>query len=106
LRYADVLLMYAEALNELNGPTAEAQNLVNLVRRRGWSAGVKAITVTYGGSGYTTAPTVTISAGNGSTATAKATVAGGVVTKIDLDRDPTGVECFVLENIQPFQQLP
>lgn len=95
LRYADVLLMYAEALNELNGPTAEAQDLVNQVRRRGWSTGVKSITVTNGGAGYTTAPTVTISAGNGSTATAKATVAGGVVTKIDLDRDATGVEFFV-----------
>jgi hypothetical protein len=92
LRYTDVLLMYAEALNELQGPTPEAVGLVNQVRRRGWSTGVKAITVTNGGSGYTTAPTVTFTAGNGSTATAKATVAGGVVTKITLDRDPTGVE--------------
>lgn len=33
-RYADVLLMKAEALNELNGPTAEAVNLVNQVRNR------------------------------------------------------------------------
>lgn len=94
LRYTDVLLMYAEALNELQGPTTEAVGLVNQVRRRGWSTGVKSITVANGGSGYTTAPTVTISAGNGSTATAKATVAGGAVTKIDLDRDPAGVEFF------------
>lgn len=35
LRYADVLLMYAEALNELNnGPTAAAYDAVNQVRRR------------------------------------------------------------------------
>lgn len=35
LRYADVLLMYAEALNELNsGPNAEAYNAINLVRER------------------------------------------------------------------------
>lgn len=34
LRYADVLLMFAEAENELNGPTAAAYNAVNLVRRR------------------------------------------------------------------------
>ncbi len=34
IRYADVLLMYAEALNELNGPSAEAYNAINLVRAR------------------------------------------------------------------------
>ncbi len=33
-RYADVLLMYAEALNETGGPTAEAYNAINLVRAR------------------------------------------------------------------------
>lgn len=37
LRYSDVLLMRAEALNEMNeGPTAEAELLVNQVRRRGY----------------------------------------------------------------------
>lgn len=37
LRYADVLLLMAEALNELNGgPTAEAYEAVNTVRRRGF----------------------------------------------------------------------
>ena len=35
LRYADVLLMYAEALNEVNnGPTTEAINAVKEVRKR------------------------------------------------------------------------
>jgi len=35
LRYADVLLMYAEALNEVNnGPTAEAYDAINQVRQR------------------------------------------------------------------------
>lgn len=35
LRYADVLLMYAEALNELNnGPTPDAYAAVNAVRKR------------------------------------------------------------------------
>jgi len=34
LRYADVLLMYAEVLNELNGPTGEAQEYLNQVRNR------------------------------------------------------------------------
>lgn len=37
LRYADVLLLYAEALNEVNhGPNATAYELVNMVRRRGF----------------------------------------------------------------------
>lgn len=34
LRYADMLLLYAEALNEVNGPTAEAIQCVNRVRQR------------------------------------------------------------------------
>lgn len=34
LRYADVLLMFAEAENELNGPTAEAQAAFKRVRQR------------------------------------------------------------------------
>ncbi len=34
LRYADVLLCKAEALNELNGPSAEAINLINQVKGR------------------------------------------------------------------------
>ncbi|MCD7938258.1 MAG: RagB/SusD family nutrient uptake outer membrane protein [Tannerellaceae bacterium] len=33
-RYADVLLSRAEALNEINGPTVEAVELINKVRRR------------------------------------------------------------------------
>jgi hypothetical protein len=36
LRYADVLLMFAEAENELNGPTTDAYNAINTVRRRGF----------------------------------------------------------------------
>ncbi|MEO5593148.1 MAG: RagB/SusD family nutrient uptake outer membrane protein [Chitinophagaceae bacterium] len=36
LRYADVLLMFAEAENEINGPTAVAYNAINQVRRRGY----------------------------------------------------------------------
>jgi hypothetical protein len=33
-RYADVLLMLAEAINEQVGPTTEAQGYINLVRKR------------------------------------------------------------------------
>lgn len=37
LRYSDILLMYAEAANELNnGPTDSAYNCLNQVRRRGF----------------------------------------------------------------------
>jgi starch-binding outer membrane protein, SusD/RagB family len=36
LRYSDVLLMFAEAENELNGPTSAAYNALNMVRRRGF----------------------------------------------------------------------
>lgn len=37
LRYSDVLLLYAEALNEWKqGPTTEAYEAVNMVRRRGY----------------------------------------------------------------------
>ena len=36
LRYADLLLMYAEALNEVNGPNAVAYDAVNRVRRRAY----------------------------------------------------------------------
>ena len=57
LRYADVLLMLAEAENEVNGPTATAYTAINKVRERSISAtsiidslGVVA------GSGYTSPP--------------------------------------------------
>ena len=89
LRFADVLLMYAEAVNEVSGPTAEAVNAVNLVRRRAWSKGIKRITVTNGGSGYTSPPAVAIS-GNGGAA-ARAIVTGDAVTAIELVRDSSGI---------------
>lgn len=89
LRYSDILLMYAEAENELKGPTADAIEQFNKVRRRAWSTGIKTIAVTNGGSGYTTAPTVTFSGAGGATATA--TIAGGRVTAINLDRDPLAI---------------
>lgn len=34
IRYADVLLMYAEAMNEISGPTAEIYNVINSIRQR------------------------------------------------------------------------
>lgn len=91
IRYADMLLIFAEADNEMNnGPSPEAIAAVNLVRERAWSKGIKSIAVTNGGSGYTSAPKVTISEGDGSTAAATAVVEGGVVVAINLNRDPLG----------------
>jgi len=46
LRYADVLLMFAEAENELNGPTAAAYNALNMVRRRGYGKPIGTADVT------------------------------------------------------------
>ncbi|SKB30661.1 RagB/SusD family nutrient uptake outer membrane protein [Daejeonella lutea] len=93
LRFSDILLMWAEAQNEISGPTPEAIEAVNKIRRRGWSTGVKTITVTNGGAGYTTAPTVTFSAGvGGNTATGVATITAGRVTAITLNRDATGIK--------------
>lgn len=92
LRYADVLLMFAEADNELTAnPSPEAVNAVNLVRRRGFGKIVHGenligITVANGGGGYSTTnlPTVTITGGGGSGATARATVVSGRITAITL----------------------
>lgn len=42
IRYADILLMFAEAENELNGPTGAAYNAVNMVRRRGFGQSINA----------------------------------------------------------------
>jgi starch-binding outer membrane protein, SusD/RagB family len=46
LRYADVLLMFAEAENELNGPTAAAYTAINQVRRRGYGKPINTPDVT------------------------------------------------------------
>lgn len=42
LRYADVLLMNAEAENQVNGPTTKAYDAVNQVRRRGYGLPIDA----------------------------------------------------------------
>jgi len=88
IRYADVLLMFAEAENELNGPTQAALDAINAVRRRAYGfspttpAGsvsvVSKITVNSGGNaGYlASAPLipVTLSGGGGTGATAIASI--------------------------------
>ncbi|HEX6428342.1 MAG TPA: RagB/SusD family nutrient uptake outer membrane protein [Niastella sp.] len=42
LRYSDVLLMFAEAENQINGPTSAAYDAVNMVRRRAYQKPVNA----------------------------------------------------------------
>lgn len=106
LRYADVLLMYAEAENELNGPTQRAVDAVNAVRRRGYGFSpttpvnsvsvVSSITLgTTGNTGYlTTTPLipVTLSGGGGTGATAVASVSitTGKVTAISVTNPGLG----------------
>lgn len=100
IRYSDVLLMYAEAENALNGPTAAAYEAYNKVRRRAYGfpltqpvnsvSVVSAITLaTAGNTGYSktklTIP-VTLSGGGGTGATANATVSAttGKVTSVNI----------------------
>ncbi|MFD1628340.1 RagB/SusD family nutrient uptake outer membrane protein [Pseudopedobacter beijingensis] len=97
LRYSDVLLMYAEAdvmANPGVEPGTLAKEYINEVRRRGYgkylngvgniSESVKAIQITSGGTGYTGTPTVAITGGGGSGATAVAVVSGGAITAINI----------------------
>ena len=86
LRYSDVLLMYAEAENELNGPTTDAIDKINQVRRRAIGTGnkISSITVTNQGSAYTANHTITITGGGGDGAYADAVITSGRVTSIRL----------------------
>lgn len=42
IRFSDVLLMFAEAENELSGPSTAAFNAINMVRRRGFNKPINA----------------------------------------------------------------
>ncbi|MDR2283247.1 MAG: RagB/SusD family nutrient uptake outer membrane protein [Sphingobacterium sp.] len=88
IRYSDVLLMFAEAENAINGPSEDAVEAVNKVRQRAQSSGVKAFQITNPGTGYTSAPTVTFTGGGGSGVSVKATVNGGSVTGFTFTADP------------------
>ncbi|WEK17749.1 MAG: RagB/SusD family nutrient uptake outer membrane protein [Candidatus Pedobacter colombiensis] len=89
LRYADVLLMFAEATNEVSGPTTDAIAAVNAVRARAYNS-LKTINLTGAGSGYTTAPTVTITGGGGTGAAATAKVSGGKITGFTITNAGSG----------------
>ncbi|RZK39304.1 MAG: RagB/SusD family nutrient uptake outer membrane protein [Pedobacter sp.] len=93
LRYSDVLLMFAEAENHVNGPTGLAYEAINKVRERAYGQGNRVSAIAFnavndGGSGYTAAPDVVIGKSgdvNGvNTAEAYATIANGRVTGIVL----------------------
>ncbi len=86
LRYADVLLMYAEAENELNGPTQDALDKINLVRRRAIGTGnrISAINVVTQGTGYNANHTISFTGGSGDCAFADAVITSGRVTSIRL----------------------
>lgn len=88
LRYADVLLMLAEAENHINGPTSAAYDAINQMRRRGFGLNPNTPTAsvsvlnnltlsTTGNTGYlTSVPNipVTFTGGGGTGATGAATV--------------------------------
>lgn len=90
LRYADVLLMAAEADNEVNGPTTNSINYVNLVRERAYGnaligRNVNNVTISKAGTGYTVAPIVTIAGGGApKSAVAMATITSGKITAITI----------------------
>ena len=52
--------------------------------------GISAVNVTNGGTGYTTAPTVAITGGGGTGATATATVSAGVITGVTITNPGSG----------------
>ena len=91
IRYSDVLLMFAEADNEINGPTAEGYEALNEIRRRGYGLPITSPATSVSvvsnislaasvNSGYlktvNTIP-VTITGGGGTGATAIASVSPG-----------------------------
>jgi starch-binding outer membrane protein, SusD/RagB family len=91
LRYADVLLMLAEAENEVNNaPTAAAYDAINKVRARGYGIlrgnVLKTISMINQGTGYSTTapPTVVITGGGGTGATGKAIVVAGKIVGVNI----------------------
>ncbi|NLI72747.1 MAG: RagB/SusD family nutrient uptake outer membrane protein [Bacteroidales bacterium] len=88
LRYSDVLLMYAEANNEINGaPTSKAIDAVNQVRRRAWATGgIKSFVIIEPGTGYTKAPTIKVN-GDSTVATAMINSEEGALIGISLNLD-------------------
>ncbi len=72
----------------IGAPTSTSASAAAVIG--GSPAGVTSVVVTYAGSGYLVAPTVTFTGGGGSGATATATMVGGVVTGITVTNPGTG----------------
>ncbi|MEJ6979700.1 RagB/SusD family nutrient uptake outer membrane protein [Pedobacter sp. P351] len=88
LRYADVLLMFAEAENYVNGPTSAAYNAINLVRKRAYSTSPMVESITVENATSTTfntgaIPLITLSGGGGAGGVLRAFVGG--------TNEPTGL---------------
>ncbi|MCZ4223468.1 RagB/SusD family nutrient uptake outer membrane protein [Pedobacter rhodius] len=80
LRYSDVLLMFAEAENYINGPTTAALNAINLVRQRAFSTTniINNVNVVNASStNFTSAPLISSSGGGGTGASFVAFVTAG-----------------------------
>jgi len=115
IRYSDVLLMFAEADNEINGPTEEGYEALNEIRRRAYglplttpAAAVSVVSnislAASGNSGYLkTANTipVTITGGGGTDAAASASVSPstGKVTAISVINPGTNYTSIPTINI-------
>ncbi|WP_257668989.1 RagB/SusD family nutrient uptake outer membrane protein [Parapedobacter tibetensis] len=106
IRYADVLLMYAEAVNAIEGPTPAAYDAVNQVRRRAYnqSPSEQGVTLSVlnsinlsdaGNTGYLNTELVipvTVIGGGGNGAEANATVSAstGKVTSVNIINPGSG----------------
>lgn len=97
LRYSDVLLMFAEADNQVNGsPTTAAIDAVNLVRRRAYGKdligeSVRMVQIGNGGTvNYTTAPEVVFTGGGGTGAIGKAFISAGKVIRVKMIAEGSG----------------
>lgn len=102
IRYSDVLLMFAEAENALNGPTESAVEAVNQVRRRALSSGVKEIRIINPGIGYTSTPVIEFEGGGGSNLSAIATISSGKIQTVTFVADPV----FGLTNGVGYKSAP
>lgn len=102
LRYADVLLMFAEAENAINGPTEAAVSAVNTVRRRALCSGIKSVTITSPGSGYTSAPSIKFVGNASKEAIAVAKVRNGKLEAVSFVQDAE----FGLSSGAGYSELP
>lgn len=86
----DALSLKDHIVKIINPTTLVAKNVgIELVKLRRTGSGVSTIGIADGGTGYTS-PTVTLSGGNGTGATAHAVVDAGIITSIIVDTPGSG----------------